>query len=103
MSFDPLSSLAEDLLSYVDLARRRRQRLPRVSLYFDFESGDYRIVVRVEAIEVVCVTGASLEHAARKARAGFEAWSNDQELSIANALEISGREARADRAAGLER
>lgn len=103
MSYDPISSLHEDALAFIDLARQQRRRLPRIRIEVIFDAGDVCVQIYVEGEIVVVVTGASLESAARKARLEFEGWANDQELSIANALEISGREARRDRAAGLGR
>jgi len=103
MSFDPLSSLAEDVLSFVDLARQQKRRLPRVSVAWSFASGDYDLTIRVDGADVVHVNAASLEGAARKGREAFELWSNDQELSLVHALGVSLRGARSDRDAGVAR
>lgn len=73
---EPLSSLAEDLLSFRDLSRLQRQPVPQVAMHLDFRGGDTALTITVNGADVVEIHSSDLDIATRKAKEDFEKWSN---------------------------
>jgi hypothetical protein len=104
MATDAIANLYDEVLDYAaERAMRNRGTSPKWSVLIEDRPRGYGIMITFDAELVVDVFSRDLEQCARRALTAFDGWRSQQADEIEHALVVSIAEARAERAAGLQR